>query len=145
MVLSGVMVYRVEGHAPGARHRIVWTMSGEHTMSLRILNPPALTGSFHPGLFGVRFGPMPFDRATRAFPRTCSYSVNTPVPGASLQGDSTGFDPFRVSQGLTGPVACVRVADVGLASVYFAFSGSRQLGFYRETLAPGKSDPWTET
>ena len=46
-----------------ARHRIAWTMSGEHTMSLLIFKPPASTGSFLPGLFGVRFGLMPFDHA----------------------------------------------------------------------------------
>ena len=42
-----------DGQSGGrARHRIAWTMSGEHTMSLRILIPPASTSSFLPGLFG---------------------------------------------------------------------------------------------
>ena len=63
------------------------------------INSPASTGSFLPGLFGVRFGLMPFDRATRAFPRTCCYSVRYTCRWRIITGCFTGGCPISRSKG----------------------------------------------
>ena len=90
----------------------------------------------------------------RRFHGRAAIQRDTPVAGASLQGVSQGVAPFRVPKGLSGPIADIRVTDVGPASVCFAFSGSGQLGLYGKRLPRGcgdrvswedPSDPWTET
>ena len=110
-------------------------------MSLRTLNLPASTGSFRPGLFGVRFGLMAFDRATRAFPRTCSYSVRYTCRWCIITGYFAGGCPISRSVGTiwTGcGCSCRRRRPCISVLCLLRLRAARAL---RETLTPGTWRP----
>ena len=72
MALPGVVVHRVEGQATGLYGP---RPGGGHTMCLRTSNMPVSTGSFRPGLLGVRFGQMPLNHVIREFKLMFSSSM----------------------------------------------------------------------
>ena len=131
------------------RFRTVWTMSDVRMMFLQTLDQPAWTNSFHPGLFGVRFGPKHFDQSIRVFRQkrfcsvrfTCRWCIiiGCVVRGCptSLSGGTiwTGCECSCISRWLSSSVRCLlrlRAARVPRGTL------ARVL---REALTPGTGRP----
>ena len=117
-----------------ARHKTVWTMSGEHTMSHRMLKLSAWTDSSRPGLFGVRFGPMPFDRATRVSRQMCSCSARSTCLWCITTGCFVGGYPILFSDGTTW--------NVCKSSYCSRRPCSNDQQCTLPSPAPGSSGPW---
>ena len=107
-------------------------------MSHRTLILPAWT---HPGLFGVRFGPMPSDRATRVSRQMCSCSAKFTCFWCITTGCFVGGYPILLSVGTTWNVCESSYRSRRPYSNVLILLRLRAARDLRETLAPGTGRP----
>ena len=110
-------------------------------MSHRTLNLLAWTGSSRLGLFSVRLGPMPSDRAIRVSRPLCSCSARSTCSGAPLQGISSGVTPCRFPSGLPRTFCASSYISRRPYSSVLSLLRLRAARDLRETLAPGTGRP----
>ena len=116
-------------------------MSGEHMISHRTLNLPAWTDSARPGLFGVRFGLMPFDRATQVSRQLCSCLTRSTCLWCIIAGCFVGGYPILLSDGTTWNACESLYRRRRPNSSVFCLLWLRAARDLWETLAPGTGRP----